>query len=319
MTLFKSHRANRLSRKANVRIHRVKQLLSFVLHFPAYIEKIILLLRDLNYHLELVQNILEQKYDKPHMLLESEASLFSQNGENGILYKIFSILNDQQIFFHRTCLEIGVGNGSENNTVNLLFSGWQTHWIEGNPHNAQKIAEHFNSFKSLYLYPEMATSQNLDRLSYKIDANLNPKTLSLLIVDIDSIDAEVTKYFCGKYAPIVIVVEINASLNGSLYDFSLDPDYSNYDYNEGHTGYGASLDSFIRYLSSDYKYIYTERCGINSFFIRNDVYVQIQDIIPPPLVKHHSNPRYHQGNFDPKAGHKFNLPKPNQLNFNDCL
>jgi hypothetical protein len=60
-------------------------------------------------------------------LLKSGYRVYSQADEDGILHEIFRRIGEGK----RTFLELGVGNGLENNTLFLLIQGWSGIWIEG--------------------------------------------------------------------------------------------------------------------------------------------------------------------------------------------
>ena len=44
-----------------------------------------------------------------------------------------------------------------------------------------------------------------------------------------------------------------------------------------------------------------------------DLYRKIKNDIDHPLLRHEVSSRYHLGNFSPKTGHRFSVPKPSQL------
>ncbi len=57
-----------------------------------------------------------------------EFSLYSQNGEDGILLFIFSLIGDQA----KKAVEIGTGDGVDCNCANLVINhGWQGLFIDG--------------------------------------------------------------------------------------------------------------------------------------------------------------------------------------------
>src|ERR1700735_4114540 len=60
-------------------------------------------------------------------LLKSGYRVYSQADEDGILHEIFRRVGEGK----RTFLELGVGNGLENNTLFLLIQGWNGIWLEG--------------------------------------------------------------------------------------------------------------------------------------------------------------------------------------------
>ena len=58
-------------------------------------------------------------------LVKSGYRVYSQADEDGILHEIFRRIGEGK----RTFLELGVGNGLENNTLFLLVQGWSGIWI----------------------------------------------------------------------------------------------------------------------------------------------------------------------------------------------
>src|ERR1700723_4547972 len=65
-------------------------------------------------------------------LVKSGYRVYSQADEDGILHEIFRRIGEGK----RTFLELGVGNGLENNTLFLLVQGWSGIWIEGSDRKA---------------------------------------------------------------------------------------------------------------------------------------------------------------------------------------
>ena len=72
---------------------------------------------------------------KDNQLLKYEHQTFSQNGEDGIINEIFNRLGITTGEF----IEIGTGDGSENNTRLLLELGWKGVWIDGSTKNLNTI------------------------------------------------------------------------------------------------------------------------------------------------------------------------------------
>ena len=65
-------------------------------------------------------------------LLSHGYRVYSQADEDGIIREIFRRIGEG----NRTFLEIGAGNGLENNSLFLLMQGWRGAWIEG---SARKV------------------------------------------------------------------------------------------------------------------------------------------------------------------------------------
>ena len=73
-----------------------------------------------------------------------EYSNFSQNGEDGIIQFLTSKLKDNNKFF----VEIGSGNGLENNSTNLVLNNWQGLVLDGISNSKQ-----YNESKENKLFP----------------------------------------------------------------------------------------------------------------------------------------------------------------------
>jgi len=87
------------------------------------------------------QLLKEQRYSNPKRLNRYEMQVFSQGGEDGVISEIFRRLGLEG----QTFVEIGVGDGLENNTTFLLLQGWSGWWIDGDKKNIKNICHHFQS------------------------------------------------------------------------------------------------------------------------------------------------------------------------------
>ena len=67
------------------------------------------------------------RYGDPRRLLRYHSQVCSQNGEDGIIHEIFRRIGTTTKIF----VEVGVGDGCENNTAFLLSQGWTGFWIDG--------------------------------------------------------------------------------------------------------------------------------------------------------------------------------------------
>ena len=65
----------------------------------------------------------------------------SQYDEDGIIQEIFRRIGTTSKIF----IEIGVGHGTENNTVYLLANGWNGAWFEKDPNRTTFIEKLFKS------------------------------------------------------------------------------------------------------------------------------------------------------------------------------
>src|SRR4030042_3287529 len=66
------------------------------------------------------------RYQNPKSLIPFGYKIYSQNEEDGIIREIFNRIG----VTNRVFVEFGIGDGLENNTLALLFDGWNGLWIE---------------------------------------------------------------------------------------------------------------------------------------------------------------------------------------------
>ena len=220
----------------------------------------------------ILRELLIQNHSKDNPLLNYEHQTFSQNGEDGIINEIFSRLCITKGEF----VEIGTGDGSENNTRLLLELGWKGTWIDGNP----KCIKTINNDLGRYI-----SSKNLDvRLNIVDPVNINSILKEYNIspdIDLLSLDLDLTTHQVWEalsyITPKVLVIEYNGFFpKNTLWQ-------ANFKANEswdGSINMGASLSSIIK-ISEDknYKFIGTELSGTNAFFIHESVQDIFRDLV----------------------------------------
>ena len=205
-------------------------------------------------------------------MLKYEHQTFSQNGEDGIISEIFNRLGILKGEF----IEIGTGDGSENNTRLLLELGWKGTWIDGNP----KCIKTINNDLGRYI-----SSKNLDvRLNIVDPVNVNSILKEYNIspdIDLLSLDLDLTTHLVWEalsyITPKVLVIEYNGFFpKNTLWQ-------ANFKANEswdGSINMGASLSRIIN-ISEDknYKFIGTELSGTNAFFIHKSLENHFSDFL----------------------------------------
>ena len=181
-----------------------------------------------------------------------ESRTYSQNGEDGLLARIFQILGPGNRFF----VEFGTGqSGRQRNTRLLEKQGWT-----GLLMDAAAAEEHPRIRK------ERITAENINELLAKYGV---PEEFDLLSIDIDGNDYWVWRAIESRYRPRIVVIEYNASVPPTASKaIRYDPDYlfRRTDY------FGGSLLALER-LGRDkgYTLIYCESHGVNAFFVRSDL------------------------------------------------
>jgi len=204
-----------------------------------------------------------------------EFRAFSQNGEDGILHLLFSILGTT----NRRCVEIGVGSGLECNTANLIVNhGWEGLLFDGNQAAIKRGQEFYNNCRDTFVWPPQLvpawiTANNINELITKQGFS---GEIDLLSIDIDGVDYWIWKAItCIQ--PRVVVVEYQ-DIWGP--DRAVTVPYSdNFQADFGKHGpdyAGASLAAFVKLgKSKGYRLVGVQRYGFNAFFVRNDLGVDI--------------------------------------------
>ena len=185
-----------------------------------------------------------------------ERKVFSQNGEDGLLQYIFIKIKTTNKYF----IEIGAGDGGENNSHYLLKLGWRGLQIDGK--------------KSIGIKNHFVTAQNVEKF---FKENNVPNNFDLLSIDIDGMDYWVWKAITN-YHPRVVVIEYNASvspINSTVVPYNPHFVWDDTDY------FGASLGALNKLaLSKGYQLVATNSNGINAIFVNN---VDVKKILLSPM------------------------------------
>lgn len=212
-----------------------------------------------------------------------EKRYFSQNGEDGVLEKIFELIGADSKYY----VEFGVEGGYECNTRYLRQEyGWMGLMMDAGNENPV-----------INLHREYITAENINDLFRKYRV---PTKIDLLSIDIDYNDFHVWKAIEGRYTPRVVVIEYNAT---HLPDEDKIVFYDPQTFWDGSNYFGASILALYK-LAREKKYslVYAEKMGVNLFFIRDDVlqncsftFKNVNDV-----EKIYRYPRYGSG---PNGGH----------------
>lgn len=205
-----------------------------------------------------------------------EFSVYSQNGEDGILLFLFSIIGASS----RQFVEFGVGDGRECNSANLLINfGWRGAILECMPDFVSSARRHYDHVLrdragDLSIVNAMITTENVNQTLRPFCAGEE--------VDLASIDIDGNDYWVWKALevchPRVFVVEYAAvmGLEKSI-SVTYDPAFSRFDKHPSGLYAGASLRALVKLgRQKGYAFVGCDRHGVNAFFVR-------QDLMRPPL------------------------------------
>lgn len=201
-------------------------------------------------------------------LLAYGAKHYSQHDEDGIIEEIA-----RRILGVRagTFLELGVGNGLENNTLNLLAKGWRGVWLGGESLAFTNTGKRL-SFKQCWIDRE-----NVAALAHAALQAHGIEQLDLLSLDLDGNDYAFCKQLLDSgLRPAVWVVEYNARFSPAtrwVMPYSAEHKWDGSDY------YGASLAAFQDLLSAaGYRLVACNLTGVNAFFVRADLAAHFQEV-----------------------------------------
>jgi hypothetical protein len=229
--------------------------------------------------LELPRNCDERR------LLRFGYRVYSQSDEDGILHEILRRIGSGS----RTFVEIGAGDGLENNTLFLLAQGWRGLWIEGSARKVAAARKKLGALVSdgrLRVERQFVTAGNIDE---KIRRLAPAPDVDLLSVDIDGNDYHVLRAI-RSIEPRVIVAEYNAKFP---------PDVSwVMEYNEAHRWdesdyFGSSLKALEKLLAErGYSLVGCNLLGCNAFFVRRELAADPPFCSPFTAENHYEPPRY---------------------------
>jgi len=178
---------------------------------------------------------------------------YSQNGEDGVLEKIFIELDIVEGLF----CEFGAWDGIHlSNTYALYERGWSGIYIEGNEERFKDLTKNITNTNSILIcdYVQVTGDKSLDNLLNLSGIFSSGRQLDLMSIDIDSDDLSVLKSL-KNYRPTVLVVEYNPTI-------PLDVDYIN----PQSENKGNSARSIVNYATSQ-KYILISVTDTNLIFI----------------------------------------------------
>jgi len=234
----------------------------------------------------------QERYADPRRLTRFEHQVFSQGGEDGAIREIFRRIGES----NRVFVELGSGNGLENNTAFLLVQGWRGVWLEGNPRNYEMIRASFAREMSdgrLKLIQGVVTAENV--------SNLLRGVVEAVEFDLLSIDVDRNTYHVWAaldvLRPRVVVVEYNAHFPADLVWIA---DYDPSKWWNGTSYFGASLKA-LEMLGArlGYSLVGCDIAGANAFFVRSDL-IGEKFCAPFTAENHYEPVRYY---LHGRAGH----------------
>lgn len=190
-------------------------------------------------------------------LMDYAKSIYSQQGQDGILEKIFELIGTTNKFF----VEFG-SNGKQTgggNTPYLRDFGFSGLLMDG--YEAPYGETHLRDYP---VQIEFITAENINSLFEKYSV---PEEFDLLSIDIDGQDFHVWNALHSKYRPRVIVIESNY---GAFPELDIVQKYDTQWVWDGTYKHGASLRALMN-LGLKKGYDLVAFAGADGIFVRQDV------------------------------------------------
>jgi hypothetical protein len=227
----------------------------------------------------------QPRYADPRRLASFEHQVYSQGGEDGIVREIFRRIGETD----RVFVELGAGDGLENNTAFLLMQSWSGVWFEGSAKNVSAIRERCARFiadRKLTLVENMVTAENAAKLI--LDHVRRPE-FDFLSLDLDRNTYHVWEALAAL-KPRVVAIEYNAQFPA---DMAWTVDYEATRWWNGTIWYGASLKALeLLGAHMGYALVGCDIAGVNAFFVRADL-ADEKFSAPFTAENHYEPPRYH--------------------------
>ena len=225
-------------------------------------------------------------------------SVYSQNGEDGILLYLFTLLGTT----NKKVLEICAGNGRQCCSANLLVNqGWEGLLFDGNQKKVDEGIQFFRDCESTrFWHPNFQCAWiTKDNINDLVRDNHFQGEIDLLSLDLDGNDYWILEAL-DVVQPRVIVAEYQAAWGPDVcitQDYQEDFDYQSYrKENMGNVFIGASLGALTKLAEKKgYRLVGCEPKCFNAFFVKNGVGEDLFPAVPQSECFSHNLAKYNIG------------------------
>lgn len=242
--------------------------------------------------LEILSEFGRRRAAHPNPLCRYGQLGFAQSDEDGITLEILRRLG----IARGTFLELGVGDGSENNTLVLLAKGWTGAWVGG-----ETLCFPPSSSPRLRFTRAWITRENVWELAGRPgETSPGPDVLS---IDLDGNDLHILDELLVRgVRPELVIAEYNARFPAGV-EFCVE--YAAERTWAGDDHFGASLHSFCLLLGRHgYRLVCCNAAtGANAFFVREEHADRFPEV-PAEEALIHAEPFYH---LPARKGHPASL------------
>jgi hypothetical protein len=209
---------------------------------------------------------------KPLPALEdTEFRAFSQNGEDGILLYVFSLIG----MGRKRCVEICAGDGIECNSANLIVNhGWTGLLFDGDAHLIERGRTYYSRLADTAQFPPKLVNSWITRnnVNELIKANGFGGPVDMLSLDLDGVDYWIWEAIEVVH-PRVVIAEVQCiwglerAVTVPYSDTFKAPEIDRFQIYSG-----ASLPAFVKLgRRKGYRLVGVERLGYNAVFLADGV------------------------------------------------
>jgi hypothetical protein len=212
-------------------------------------------------------NFLSNAQQKP-LLSSYKYDHYSQNGEDGIIEKIFKIIQPES----KLCIEFGAWDGFHlSNTAHLWTKDdqWKAILIEGDKQKYQELKIGTNTYNVIALNSYIGTEKEVHLEKILEKNGISPNTaIDIISIDIDGNDYHIFDSL-KKLNPRLIICEYNPTI-----PYWIDV-YQKYN-PDSYWEFGCSLGSLNR-LAQEKGYQLIATTFVNAFFVKEEEFDKFKD------------------------------------------
>lgn len=216
--------------------------------------------------LELARELARLQAETRELMPENPAAfgfkVYSQADEDGIIEEITRRAEIDRGNF----IEIGCGDGRENNTHYLLLKGWRGIWVDGGSENIDAIRAVLPLGGRLRVVEQMVTRENVASIPAAAGSP-DFGEVDMLSVDVDGNDLAIALAAIKAWVPKIIIGEYNAKFR---YPTKVEVAYEPLHLWRKDDYHGASLAAWVEQLQAHYRLVTCNLAGTNAFFARSD-------------------------------------------------
>jgi hypothetical protein len=211
-----------------------------------------------------MRNLLaEMRLRTPDSPILKGHKVYCQVDEDGIIAEICRRL----AISNGTFVELGCGDGRENNSHALLLKGWRGVWVDGSDANMAFIASQIPMVSKTLRVQQLFIDADNIQSNVQSWATWLGQDVDLFSIDLDGNDSTILAKVIEVIKPKIVVAEYNGKFHP--------PIKVGVKYNPGHYWtqddyYGSSLQTFVDLLEG-YKLVCCNLSGVNAFFVRKDL------------------------------------------------